>query len=235
MLQLVVFDFDWSMADQDTDRWIFEVLAPDLRRKMEDLKHRVQWTDLVAECLVNAHERNIPREHIENALRIMPFHPAMVRAVKNLKAAGNTTFLCLSNSNSVFISTILQDKKLTDVFHEIITNPADWDESGLLKVCRRVDPKGPKHSCKVGCSPNMCKGEELDAYLARHGTQFDRITYIGDGENDFCPVLRLRSQDQVLCRNLRGLSRRIAREGGLQCQVKYWSEAWEVEEIFTSL
>ena len=34
----------------------------------------------------------------------------MVRAVSNLKKAANpdTTFLCLSNANSVFISTILQ-------------------------------------------------------------------------------------------------------------------------------
>ena len=36
-----------SMVDQDTDRWLFEVLAPDIRRRMEDDKHDVQWTDLV--------------------------------------------------------------------------------------------------------------------------------------------------------------------------------------------
>lgn len=35
-------------------------------------------------------------------------HPAMIRAVTNLKAAGKTTFLCLSSSNTVFISTILE-------------------------------------------------------------------------------------------------------------------------------
>ena len=72
--QLIVFDFDWyvsyfilflttqalfekkkntqsihprSMADQDTDRWVFEVLAPDLRRQMKNLKDKIQWTDLV--------------------------------------------------------------------------------------------------------------------------------------------------------------------------------------------
>ena len=62
---LVVFDFDWyfpqiiivdmlvlivsprSMSDQDTDRYIFEVNAIDLRRKMRDLENTVQWTDLV--------------------------------------------------------------------------------------------------------------------------------------------------------------------------------------------
>jgi len=188
-----------------------------------------------AQSLREAHERNITREQIENALRIMPFHPAMVRAVKNLKAAGQTTFLCLSNANSIFISTILEDKNLTDLFHEIITNPAEWESSGLLNLRRRVDPSGPQHSCKVGCSPNMCKGEELEMYLKRHHTEFDRIVYVGDGSNDFCPILRLRKQDLVLCRNFRGLSKRIAKEGGLQCHVKYWSGAWEVEEIFGNL
>jgi len=190
---------------------------------------------IFAQSLREVHERGITKEQIETALKIMPFHPAMVRAVSNLKVAGKTTFLCLSNSNSVFISTILQDKKLTGLFHEIVTNPAEWEQSGLLNLRRRVDPKGPQHSCKVGCSPNMCKGEELDAFLERHGVHFDRIVYVGDGSNDFCPVLRLRSQDLVLCRNFRGLSKRISREGGLQCQVKYWSGAWEVEEIFSKL
>jgi hypothetical protein len=62
---LVVFDFDWyfsqlavagllmlivsvrSMADNDTDRYIFEVNDIDLRRKMRNLEPTVQWTDLV--------------------------------------------------------------------------------------------------------------------------------------------------------------------------------------------
>jgi len=81
------------MADQDTDRWVFEVLAPDLRRKMKNLKNEIQWTDLVyvfslslslthtnefnaknsAQSLCEAHSRGITREQIEHSLRIMPF------------------------------------------------------------------------------------------------------------------------------------------------------------------
>ncbi|ETW80594.1 hypothetical protein HETIRDRAFT_418592 [Heterobasidion irregulare TC 32-1] len=238
--QLIVFDFDWSLADQDTDRWIFEVLAPDIRRKMKTLKEEIQWTDLIAQSLRELHERGGTREDIEGALKIMPFHPAMVRGVKAVKAASKpaTTFFCLSNANSVFITTILQSKGLQDLFTEIVTNPAEWDPSGLLKLRRRVDPAGPQHSCKVGCSPNMCKGDELEAFLARHRPDFDRIIYVGDGSNDFCPILRLRSQDMILCRQYRGLEKRIAKEGekeGLKCQVRYWAGAWEVEEIFKQL
>ncbi|KAI0048259.1 hypothetical protein FA95DRAFT_1539953 [Auriscalpium vulgare] len=242
--QLIVFDFDWSLADQDSDRWIFEVLAPDLRRKMKNLKDEIQWTDLVAQSLRELHARGGTREEIEGALRIMPFHPAMIRGVKTVKANATpeTTFLCLSNANSVFISTILESKGLQDLFTEVITNPAEWDPSGLLKLSRRVDPSGPQHSCKVGCSPNMCKGDELDAFLQRHKTQFDRVIYVGDGSNDFCPILRLRRRvqlaDMVFCRQYRGLQKRIAKEGeeeGLKCQIVYWAGAWEVEEIFSGL
>jgi len=170
----------------------------------------------------------------------MPFHPAMVRGVKAVKAASapKTAFLCLSNANSVYISTILESKGLSDLFTEIITNPAHWEPSGLLHLRRRVDPSGPQHSCKVGCSPNMCKGDELSAFLERTQAKYDRIIYVGDGSNDFCPILRLRKQDLVLCRSYRGLEKRIEKDGkleGLKCQVKYWAGAWEVEEIFQQL
>lgn len=40
-------------------------------------------------------------------------HPAMKRAVTNLKNRGDTTFLCLSNSNEVYIGTILEVSSLT--------------------------------------------------------------------------------------------------------------------------
>jgi hypothetical protein len=48
------------------------------------------------------------------------------------------------------------------MFDEIITNPAEWEPSGLLAIRRRIDPHGLQHTCKVGCSPNMCKGEPFN-------------------------------------------------------------------------
>lgn len=86
----------------------------------------------------------------------------------------------------------LKDKKIEHIFDTITTNPAHWQNDGLLVVKRRVDPTGPQHSCTVGCSPNMCKGEELSAFL-KEREPFDKVVYIGDGSNDFCPILRLRS------------------------------------------
>jgi pyridoxal phosphate phosphatase PHOSPHO2 len=101
-------------------------------------------------------------------------------------------------------------------------------------------------------------GAELAEFLSRH-EQFDRVIYVGDGSNDFCPALTLRawvlsivvslhlsdlmpgithSQDILLCRSYRGLERRIIsapEEHQLKCQLKKWGGAWEVEEIFNEL
>lgn len=242
--QLLVCDFDWSVVDQDTDRWVAEVLSTPVRRKMEDQeqlekKGLIQWTEIVAASLVELHGHGVTRAQIEDALAHIPFHPAMKRGLLHLKATTipTTTFFCLSNANQVYITTVLKANGLSDLYHEIITNPAHFDDTGLLHVRRRVSPDGPQHSCKVGCKPNMCKGEELTNFLARRGT-YDRMIYLGDGSNDFCPILRLRSQDVALVRTGRGLQRRIREEGdkeGLKCQVRYWDGAWEVEEHFQDL
>lgn len=105
----------------------------------------------------------------------------------------------------------------------------------------------------------MCKGAELDAFMERMSkgdttpgmqcppgvnkegrresspvgwNQWDKVVYVGDGGNDFCPLLRLRSQDLALVRRGKALEERVKKEGGLACEVKYWSMADEIERVF---
>ena len=66
--------------------------------------------------------------------------------------------------------------------------------------------------------------------MARHGgrSSYDRLIYLGDGGNDFCPVLRMGPKDVALVRRGKGLERRIQQDGGVTCEVRYWTGAWEV-------
>ncbi|KAH9473032.1 hypothetical protein Pst134EA_000110 [Puccinia striiformis f. sp. tritici] len=173
--------------------------------------------------------------------------------------------LILSNSNSKFIELVLQHHGLLERFGDaVITNPARWDpeDPNRLLLHRRVDPKDIQHGCTVGCSANMCKGRhllsfffsfecnshhesftsltaaELIAYLDRtkEVKSFDRIAYVGDGDNDYCPISRvLKSGDVALVRSRRELARRIEAESAngntLSCRVVLWEGAWEVEQI----
>lgn len=236
MRQLVVFDFDWTLVDQDTDFWILETLDISLRRKMEDLMQTEEWTDNISARMKELHAKGFTREDVESALKNLPFHPAMLRTIRYLKSISSTV-LCLSSANNVFIDVILEDNDIKDHFAEVITNPAKWDEgSGALLIRRRIEREDPQHNCPNKCYPNMCKGQELESFIARQGGNFDRIVYLGDGSNDYCPLLSLRSSDYALVRKRRTLEGKVrATEGDLKCQVRYWDGAWEVEEFFKQL
>ena len=214
-----------------------EVLCPPLRAELQRRKKSEQFTDLCADLLVKLHARGVKPDEIRGALETLPFHPGVKRGVSNLKAAGKTTFFLLSNSNTVYIETILSHHKLDQLFDEIVTNPAAFQPDGTLKLQRRVPTTAVQHGCTVGCSANMCKGAELDAFLTRNGGReaFERIVYVGDGGNDYCPVTRLQEKDLALVRKFRGLQTRIAREGGVKAGIKYWNGAWELEGYLDEL
>lgn len=112
----------------------------------------------------------------------------------------------------------------------MITNPAKWD-GDRLHIGRRLPADGPQHKCKVGCLPNMCKGDELDAFLAANGGKdaFDKILYVGDGGNDYCPLLRMRKGDVACVRKNMELHHRIQKEG-VQTEVELWDQAWIIDE-----
>jgi pyridoxal phosphate phosphatase PHOSPHO2 len=110
--QLLISDFDESFSDADTDRWVFEVLSPKLRRKFEEigLTNTMQFTDMCASLLVELHKEGKSPEDIINAQKKVYVHPAMVRGVKNLKsqASPKTECFLLSNSNEVYLKTVLE-------------------------------------------------------------------------------------------------------------------------------
>ena len=86
----------------------------------------------------------------------------------------------------------------------------------------------------------MCKGNELDEYLSAHGGKdsFDKICYVGDGGNDFCPLLRMRQGDIAFVRQGMELDERIKNEGekcGAKVDVKLWEQAWQIDEYFKQL
>lgn len=114
--QLLISDFDESFADADTDRWTFECLSLPLRRKFQDIGESgtMQFTDMCAMLLRELHSQGVDAQEIINVQRKLYLHPAMIRGVKALKSSQSPTeteaFL-LSNSNSVYLQTVLEVSK----------------------------------------------------------------------------------------------------------------------------
>lgn len=86
----------------------------------------------------------------------------------------------------------------------------------------------------------MCKGDELDNWMKNNGgcDKYDTVSYVGDGGNDFCPIVRMRKGDIGFVRKNMELDGRIKEEGesaGVKVDVKRWEGAWEIEEYFQQL
>lgn len=101
--------------------------------------------------------------------------------------------IIISDSNSVFIQHILENKNIASVFHQIFTNPAKFIENGLLTL------KGYHEQdwCTLS-SVNMCKGHILKSFIQdrkKESVEYSHVLYVGDGHNDLCPALTLRSND----------------------------------------
>jgi len=87
------------MADQDTDRWVFEVLAPDLRRKMKNLKNEIQWTDLVyVFSLSHTQMNSMPKTVLNLFVKLIP--------VESHANKSNTVFASCHSSVSFIPSSL---------------------------------------------------------------------------------------------------------------------------------
>lgn len=101
--------------------------------------------------------------------------------------------IIISDSNSVFISELLDRAGLHKCIKKVFTNPAHFDEAGKLMV----QPFTHQTECRLS-RPNMCKGKILEDYIKSRngeGEDFSVIAYAGDGVNDFCPMLRLSEEN----------------------------------------
>ncbi|NWV15806.1 PHOP1 phosphatase, partial [Ptilonorhynchus violaceus] len=98
----------------------------------------------------------------------------------------------ISDANVFGVEAKLRAAGARSLFRKIFSNPAGFDRRGYLTL-------GPYHSHKcLECPANMCKGKILTEYLAeraREEVEFERVFYVGDGANDFCPAGTLTAAD----------------------------------------
>ncbi|KAF9957541.1 hypothetical protein BGZ72_001686, partial [Mortierella alpina] len=105
MAGLACFDFDWSLIETDSDRFVIQSLSPELRLKLDTSP--MQWTDLQNECLKDFYDQGGSGQVVRDALTKVPLDSDMIRACQLLHAKG-WTLVIVSDANSVYIDGILQ-------------------------------------------------------------------------------------------------------------------------------
>ena len=123
----VVWDFDWSLVNENSDTWIFQRLAsPTTQALMGDAA--VQWTQRCDRAALSLQLRDgVPAAAIAAAFSQLPIFPEHVQVVRELHAAGVRQFI-VSDANTVFIKAFLEAHELSLCFSAVVSNTA-WSQA----------------------------------------------------------------------------------------------------------
>jgi len=231
---LVIFDFDHSLVDENSDTFILDKLSPKLTKELIDKYDEIGgWTEAMNYILNRLHGEGFRKNDLETAIVKIPLYSNLKEKLLEIHSSVPSMFCVMSDANMMFIKTVLQHQRLDQVFQQIFTNPAQFDPEERLCMEPLVKPDSP-HGC-TRCEINICKGLLVENV---HGKQsFHRTIYVGDGTNDYCPALRLGENDVLLARHGFSLHKILESPATppLKCKVMIWKDYLELVNHFNIL
>ncbi|XP_074001534.1 pyridoxal phosphate phosphatase PHOSPHO2 [Numenius arquata] len=228
---LLVFDFDHTIVDENSDTWIVKC-APE-KKLPNGLRNSYQpghWTEYMGRVFAYLGDNGVKEDEMKRTMTTIPFTAGMVDLLGFI-GENKDLFDCIivSDSNTVFIDWILKAADFHKVFDEVFTNPAAFSNTGYLTV-----QNFHAHHC-AKCPKNLCKRKVLKEFLdeqLEQGVSYTQIVYIGDGGNDLCPVMFLKKDDIAMPRQGYTLEKKISQLAQdlspVECSVLVWSSATDI-------
>lgn len=240
---VVVFDFDKTIIDCDSDNWVVDALGA--TERFDELLLHLPWNSAIDAMMGELHSQGKSIEEIKECLRTAPLSPHVVTAIESAYALG-CELRIVSDANAFFIDTVLAHHGLASYFSEINTNPARVDADGRLRISPYHDFHGSGHGCILAtCPPNMCKGRVMERILqelstaagvAAAGKQRRRVVYLGDGRGDYCPSLKLAERDYMMPRKGYPVWELIGGDrSAVRADVREWADAEDLEAVLLSI
>lgn len=88
---VVVFDFDRTIIDDDSDRWLVSEMG--LTHLFTKLRSTFPaWTSLMDRMMKELHSQGITTNHIADCLKRASLHPPIIAAIKSAHALGLVSF-----------------------------------------------------------------------------------------------------------------------------------------------
>ncbi|CAG0918749.1 unnamed protein product [Notodromas monacha] len=211
---LLAMDFDDTIIDGDSSEAAIE-LAPEgeLPKELQSIRPQVEHATFMGAVFGYLRQQGITAHQILAKVRMLKFAPGMQEVFFDIYNSEQEAII-ISDANSVFIDSILQHKNLNNVIpkYNVYTNPACVNPHSHQI---RIQPYECQRQCDL-CPPNLCKGQILMRHISKrraNNLKTFHIVYVGDGVNDYCPCMRLGSNDIIFCR------KKFALEQLLQCEL----------------
>jgi 2,3-diketo-5-methylthio-1-phosphopentane phosphatase len=233
---LLIFDFDETIIDQDSE----EELLKNIFSKEEYDKINKDLVNMEFFEGFNYYFKRMKQlgktlNDLNGILEKIQLSPKMEELFDYLrKNKSKYEIIICSNAIDYEIKYILKYKGILDLFDGFICTKAiiqNEKSDTLLLIPKNQFP----HTCDK-CPPSQCKGFELRKYIEKSEKQFEKIIFVCDGSNDFCPSKNtLKKGDIAFPRKDHSLYKKLFQEklrDQLVCEVYPWKNA---EEIISKL
>ena len=190
---LFVFDFDETLTVRSSNT-IVEELAPrredlhldDIDRRYTNVHHC--WNRRLNELHERLAEQGIRTKQLIDAFRTIELSPGTDELFRAIHAR-NHKIIILSNACDLVVKECLCAHHLLALVERTESNPVRELEPIMI-----IDEYAkPLQSQCTMCEPNLCKGAVIDRY--RRTKLYEKIVFVGDGDNDVCAALHLDEHD----------------------------------------
>ncbi|XP_070582326.1 phosphoethanolamine/phosphocholine phosphatase isoform X1 [Erythrolamprus reginae] len=229
---LLVFDFDETIVNENSDDSV--VQATPEKKLPESIRQTFRegfYNEYMQRVLKYLGDQGVKMSDFKAVYEKIPLSPGMQKLFQFLsKHQNHFEIILISDANMFGIECSLKAAGAHSLFRKIFSNPSSFDKTGYFVL-------GPYHSHNCPrCPLNMCKQKILVEYLeerAQEGRQFERIFYVGDGANDFCPSMAMKSSDVAFPRKGYPMHRLIQdmeknQPGTYRATIVPWESAIEV-------
>ena len=228
---LLAFDFDETVCDENTCMSVYKMIGEG-RKEVWNGIQRGAWHLFMHKVFARLQSDRVPLQQIRDMLEDVPLVHGMMELFEYIKENKHWyDCIVISNATTFIINSIIDRHDMRPAIDKIYTNPTIYVD-GMLGVdaCH-------SHSHEL-CPPNMCKGTILMDYVQEQKNNnvfYKMVCFIGDGGNDFCPSVQLKTNDLIFARRGYSLDKRIAAhfQSGetIDARVALWDSGMEILRI----
>jgi pyridoxal phosphate phosphatase PHOSPHO2 len=195
---LFIFDFDETLSVR-ASCYPIEELAPNTEKlNLNDIDHRYEkihhcWNKRMNEVHERLSEQGVHTKQILEVCRTIELSPGTEKLFYDINS-NNSKIIMLSNACDLVVEECLRAQNLLQYIDKIESNPVQQ----LYPIMIIDEYEKPLQTECTICDPNLCKGLVIEKYRDRK--LYDKIIFIGDGDNDVCAALHLNKTDYVFAK-----------------------------------
>ena len=233
---LVIFDFDQTIIDLDSEFSMVEKYAPDLyKEKNGDLYVKDHWIEfnnyIYTRIIQNGFTYEDVKKHFQS-LNLSPKMEELLNYLRENKSKFET--IIVTGNNEQVVDLVLSSHGIKDCFDYILCNKSILDEKNIFKIWA-VNEK--YENCEDD-KPFLCKSLFFEDFIKDKKNCFDRIFYIGDGRNDFCLSKKLGKNDIVFPRFNYSLYKILFDKNGkneVKAKIIPWNNGKDILDVLQKL